>query len=160
MRAVAGRVNAPVGFVSVLVFALVACRRDDDHAEVGQFFDFTADRIIRISVHGDSAKTQIDNANIVGGSICQNPIQTVQKPCGSSVAAAVQNFNADNIGVRRYPFIRSAAYARIAGDQTCDVRSVSIGVSRIAQVGIGEIDVCQNARGRSVFETVMSGINS
>ena len=73
-RFITGRVDVTVNLVAVAVFAIVARRREHDHARVDESAHGATNRIVEIRINCRHAETQVDDANVVRRSIRRDPV--------------------------------------------------------------------------------------
>ena len=103
-----------VQLLSVACFTVVSGRSNYHDTCQHKLLYLEADRIVSVSVDRVSTEAQVDNPNVIGRLVLQDPIQAVQQPGGLATSLVIENLDADQIRSRRNALIGTAAQRRTA----------------------------------------------
>ena len=104
-----------VHFLSQRVLAEVAGSGDDDDTCLGQSFDLEADRIVRVRIDRSRAEAEINDLDVVGRAVVEDPLESVKQRGSAARAGVAEHLDADDIGLFRDTFVCTAIFGGIAG---------------------------------------------
>ena len=138
-RRVARRVDAAVLRKSRGVLAEVARGRDHDHACVDDALCRERQRVGPVRLVDGGADGQVDDADVVGETIREHPVQRGDDVADGALAVRVEHLQRDDIRIRRDTGLLAVRVVAVARDDAGDVRAVAVVVVRLS-VAADEVD--------------------